>query len=95
MVVSHEGLKKMKSNTDKLEELVNSGKLTINRMIFRPKKMTGQEWYDRFTDSIYDIPETNWGNPTPLSEEKYGKNHAALWIPLDKAIEVARKVAGV
>ena len=40
----------MKTNTDKLEELANSGKLTINRMIFRPKKMTGQEWYDRFVN---------------------------------------------
>jgi len=59
--VSPDALKKMKSNSDKLEELANSGKLTINRMIFTKKKLTGREWFyaylEELTQRSYDKEE--------------------------------------
>jgi len=43
------------SNTDKLEELVNSGKLTINRTIRTEKKLTGKEWFCAYLEELVQL----------------------------------------
>jgi hypothetical protein len=59
------------------------------------KFMTGQEWYDRFADRIYDIPETKFDDKTPGSEEEWGKNHADLWIPQREAVKAAKRASSI
>lgn len=43
------------SNTDKLEELANSGKLTINRSIRTEKKLTGKEWFNAYLEELVQL----------------------------------------
>lgn len=69
----------MKTNTDKLEELANSGKLRINRMIpARIKKMTGREWFYAYLEEL-----------TQRSYDKEGILECADYL------DSARKVSGV
>lgn len=43
------------NNTDKLEALANSGKLTINRMIRTEKKLSGKDWYTAFLEELVQL----------------------------------------
>lgn len=42
------------SNTDKLEELVNSGDLTLRYSHKSEKKMTANEWYQLYLKKLID-----------------------------------------
>lgn len=57
--------------------------------------MTGTAWYDKFIDGIYDIPSVDWGPSTDWSAKNYGKNHADLYVPIDAAVEAAKKASGI
>lgn len=70
----------MKTNTDKLEELANSGKLiragylSQNALEIDGKKfMTGREWYDRFEKTLSDevYGDTNHTNKVDCDSIPY------------------------
>lgn len=82
------------SNSDKLEELVESGKLTLRYSHKSEKKLTGAEWFVLFEKELYRPPKQELPHGDEEATQRFYRNGGANFM-YDQALKAAKKASGL